>query len=230
MKSHYRYYRFKEERTVMKTLRPSVILAALLVLTLPPVATADHVSAEWEDGTTGGWLPATGAATLAVHASGGYDGGFLESYEDPMVYGIVGALNQGAAYTGDFAAHGYVRFQVAIQFISGDFDVVYFHVRYQDGSHNGWYLPLPADTGSDQWQWFDVHFDPGWSDPQAAAEGWLQESNTPDFTTTMSDVYHTAVKATGTGPLHLGIDAFRLWDATTPTRSASWGAVKALYR
>jgi hypothetical protein len=210
--------------------RSSIVIAALLIVATPLAAEADHVSAEWDEGTTEGWLPATGAAVLGVYASGGYSGGYLESSENPYLYGIVGALNFGPEYAGDFDVHGYVRFQVAVKFQIGSFNVVYFHVRYQSGSHNGWYLPLPADTGDSGWQWFDVDFEPTWSDAQAMAAGWMQETNTPSFAVTMSDVYHTGIKGTGTGVLSLGIDAFRLWDETVSAEEKSWSGIKMLYR
>ena len=211
-------------------MRSAIFIAVLHILAIPLRVVADHVSAEWDEGTTDGWLPATGAAMLVVHASDGYSGGYLESYESPFLYGIVGALNFGPEYAGDFNVHGYVRFQVAVKFQIGSFDQVYFHVRYQSGSHNGWFLPLPADTGSSDWQWFDVDFDPTWSDVQATAAGWVQETNTPSFAVTMSDVYHTGIKGNGTGVLSLGIDAFRLWDETASAEEKSWSGIKMLYR
>jgi len=211
-------------------MRLFIALAALVALTVPLAATADHVSADWDDGNVGGWFPATGAATLAVWPTDGYGGGYLESYEQPFTYGIAGAINYAAAYTGDFNVHGYVRMQVAVSFLAGTFDTVYIHIRYQDSAHNGWYLPLAADLGSGGWQWFDVSFDPHWIDQQALDAGWLQETSSPSFSTTMSDVYHTGIKATGIGALSLGLDSFRLWDGTVPPVEFSWGEIKALYR
>lgn len=206
------------------------LIFALAAIAWPAAAAADHVWSDWDAGTVDGWFPATGAAALAVEPTGGYDGGYLSSTEQPFLYGIVGAINYSAAYTGDFAAHGYVRMQVAVKLLAGSFIEVYFHVRYLDSGHNGWHLPLAVDTGGAEWQFFDIDFDPLWTDPQALAAGWVQETATPTFAETLADAFHTGIKATGTGPLSLGLDHFRLWDDTVASTEMTWSALKALYR
>ena len=65
---------------------------------------------------------------------------------------------------------------------------------------------------------------------EAEAAGWVQEVASPDFATTMTDVYSTGIKATGTGTLSMGIDHFSLQDPSTPTENMTWGAIKTLYR
>jgi len=200
-----------------------------MILTSAP-ARADYVFDGWDDGSLNGWLPATGAADIAVSATNGYSGGFLQSVEQPFTFGIVGAINYGPEYTGDFTAHGYVRMQVATRFLAGSFLSVYFHVRYLDAAHNGWLLPLPADFGDTGWQFFAIDFDPYWSDQEAQAAGWLQEVSTPTFAETMADVYTSGVKATGTGVLSFGMDSFSLGDVSTSTTDMTWGGIKTLYR
>lgn len=202
---------------------------AILII-IAPTARADFVFDGWDAGTVDGWLAATGAATLEVPLTGGFSGGYLNSTETVFTYGIVGAVNYGPDYTGDFNARGLVRIQVAVKFLIGSFESSYFHARYMDSNHNGWHLPLNADFEDPDWQLFFFDFDPAWTDQQAEAEGWVQEAVSADFATTMTDVYSAGIKATGTGTLSMGIDHFSLQDPATPTVNATWGTIKTLYR
>ncbi len=202
---------------------------AILII-IAPAARADFVFDGWDAGTVDGWFPATGEATLEVPLTGGFSGGYLNSTEPVFTFGIVGAINYGPDYTGDFNASGFVRIQVAVKFLVGSFQSSYFQARYMDSSHNGWQLPLNADFEDPDWQLLFFDFDPAWTDLQAEAAGWVQESASPDFATTMADVYSVGIKGTGTGTLSMGIDHFSLQDSSTPSADMAWGAVKALYR
>ncbi len=202
----------------------------VLLMLFSPAARADFVFDGWDAGTVDGWLPATGIATLEAPLTGGFNEGYLNSTEQVFTYGIVGAINYGSDYTGNFNTHGFVRIQVAVKFLTGSFLTSYFHVRYMDSAHNGWALALNADFEDPEWQLLFFDFDPAWTDQQAIAAGWVQEVATPDFATTMADVYSTGIKATGTGSLSMGIDHFSLQDPSTPTTNMTLGAIKALYR
>jgi len=202
---------------------------ALLFL-VSPAARADYVFDGWDAGTVDGWSPATGEATLEAPLTGGFSGGYLNSTEPVFTFGIVGALNYGPEYTGDFHTHGFVRIQVAVKFLIGSFLSSYVQVRYMDSGHNGWQLPLNADFDDPDWQLLFFDFDPAWTDQQAEAAGWVQEVASPDFATTMTDVFSVGIKATGTGTLSMGIDHFSLQDPSTPSVDMTWGAVKTLYR
>lgn len=202
----------------------------VLLMLISPAARADHVFDGWDAGTVDGWLPATGIATLEAPLTGGFSGGYLNSTETVFTFGIVGALNYGTDYTGDFNARGFVRIQVAVKFLIGGFQSSYFHVRYMDSGHNGWQFPLNADFENPDWQLIFCDFDPAWTDQQALAAGWVQETQTPDFATTMTNVYSMGIKASGTGTLSMGIDHFSLQDPSAPTENMTFGGIKALYR
>ena len=202
---------------------------AILII-IAPAARADFVFDGWDAGTVDGWLPATSETTLEVPLTGGFSRGYLNSTELAFTYGIVGAVNYRPDHTGDFIARGFVRIQVAVKFLIGSFQSSYFQVRYMDNSNNGWQLPLNADFGDPDWQLLFFDFDPAWTDQQAEAAGWVQEFASPDFATTMTDVYSAGIKATGTGTLSMGIDHFSLQDLSTPSVGMTWGAVKTLYR
>lgn len=205
-----------------------ILLAACFLL--PRAVQADYVFNGWDGGTVDGWLPATGQAILATPLSGGLNGGYLESYEETFTHGIVGAITYQPTHTGDYTAHGFVRIQVAVKFISSGFLSAYVHMRYLDSTHNGWQLPLNADFENHYWQLNYYDFDPNWTDQQAVAAGWIQESNTPSFAETMAQVYSAGVKATGIGALSVGIDHFSLQDAATASDHMAWGDIKSLYR
>jgi hypothetical protein len=202
---------------------------ALLILLCGSVQ-ADSVFDGWNDGSINGWLPATGIAALEVHPSGGYVNGYLSSTESIFTNGIVGAINYGSDYTGDFNAQGYGRVQVAVKFTSGTFYSAYFHVRYLNSGNNGWQLPLNADYGNTDWQLFVIDFDPAWTDQQAEAAGWVQEAVSPSFASTMAEVYSSGIKAHSMDAASLGLDHFSLQDLAAPTEDTTWAAVKTLYR
>jgi hypothetical protein len=67
------------------------------------------------------------------------------------------------------------------------------------------------------WQRFSVSFNPSWTDAEARAAGWLQDSDispsaieSPSFKETMQSVYSFEVRISGTGFLEAGIDNFAL--------------------
>ncbi len=202
----------------------------VFLLMTSTVAQADFVFNGWNDGALSNWVGATGVAVLEVVPSGGYNGGYLQSTESVPQYGIVGAINYGPEYTGDFVCHGYVRVQVAVKFLAGSFLTSYFHVRYLDASHNGWQIQLGADFDNPDWQMFAFDFDPTWTDVEAEAAGWSRDFASATFVETMANVYSTGVKATGTGSLSMGLDHFSLWDQVTSATTSTWSEIKTLYR
>jgi len=75
--------------------------------------------------------------------------------------------------------------------------------------------PLTS-TYQTNWQTFSVGLNPGWTDTQARAAGWLMDSDvfgvspSASFQTTMSNVYSAEVRISGTGNVNAGIDNFSL--------------------
>lgn len=111
----------------------------------------------------------------------------------------------------------------------GSFEAAVFRVRYMSGSYNGWYYPLTNDFTPNTWQQVSVQFDPTWTDPEAIAAGWIQETNTPSFQETMTNVYTTEIRVLGTGELDVGLDDFLLGEQVVPVESTTWGQVKSLF-
>ena len=78
------------------------------------------------------------------------------------------------------------------------------------------------------WTHFEIPFDPNWSDADAITAGWMQESSSPSFSETMSDVYTTEVRllSSDIDNTELGIDNFTTIgdDAAIPTLN-EWGMI-----
>lgn len=212
------------------TVCKSLILTLMILSFAAVTAHADHVSQEWDEGSTGSWLHVTSAGVVEVSPTGGLTGGYLSTYEPTYTYGIVGAINFQPDYTGDYSLHAFRRLQVAVRLMGGTFLKVYAHLRYLDAMHNGWQCPLNVDFGSSEWQIFNLDFDPDWTDQQALDAGWVQETAAAPFAATMAHVYTVGIKGEGTGTLSLGLDHFALQDAATSEESMTWGDIKSLYR
>ncbi|MDD5719164.1 MAG: hypothetical protein PHQ53_05710 [Candidatus Krumholzibacteria bacterium] len=201
----------------------------VLLAAVGPVL-ADEVYEGWNDGVTGGWEPNTNRTALEVYTDGGVgNSGYLRSYEISGGWDAVGALQPNEPYVGDFVTHGYARMEVALQFFEGSFTEARFRVRYMSGSYNAWYYPLTTDFTPGIWHLTSVDFDPTWSDSEAIAAGWVQESNTPSFQQTMANVYTTEIRVMGTGELAVGLDDFSLGEPVTTIESTTWGQVKSLF-
>jgi hypothetical protein len=205
-------------------------LAVLVLLAAACPVLADEVYEGWNAGDTGGWQPNTNRTALEVYAEGGVDNsGYLRSYETGAGFDTVGALQSNEPYVGNFLTHGYARMQVALQFFEGSFTDARFRLRYMSGGYNGWYYPLTTDFTPGVWHLLSIAFDPTWSDTEAIAAGWVQESNTPSFQETLANVYTTEIRVLGTGELVVGMDDFLLGEMVTPVESTTWGQVKSLF-
>jgi hypothetical protein len=191
--------------------RVGLVFLVTLWLAAAGPAGADQVFEGWDEGHAGGWQPNTSRTAIEVYSEGGVGNtGYLRSYEVQGGFNIVGAVQRNAPYVGDYGAYGYGRMEVAIQFFAGSFEAAVFRVRYLDGSHNGWYRPLTDNFAPGEWHMTGIDFDPSWSDAEATAAGWVQESNSASFQETMANVYTCEVRAWGTGEMDIGLDVFWL--------------------
>ena len=171
----------------------------------------------WDSGPLEGWTVNTTASNVAVLNSGGNPGGYLISWGTDLVIGTldIGAQTTKTVFTGDFSAKGVIGVSVDIKFTSGSFDGAWVRFRYQDSGQNGWLYPLTS-TYQTNWKTFSVDLNPGWTDTQARAAGWLMDSDvfgvspSVSFQLTMSDVYNAEVRISGIGDVNVGIDNFSL--------------------
>ena len=65
---------------------------------------------------------------------------------------------------------------------------------YHDSSFDGWHKDV-ADVFPNSWQSYSAMFDPSWTDAQAAANGWIDETGgAVSWQQLMGDVYHPEVR------------------------------------
>ncbi|WP_041069341.1 hypothetical protein [Thiolapillus brandeum] len=181
------------------------------------VVAATNTSDNWDDGQLHGWLGNTAATVVSVPAAGGNPGGYLLSASAVTgnPYRTIGAMNHEDRYTGDLAAAGVHRVSVDLNLLSGQSTWVRLRMRYRDFSHNGWVYQLDGSMPVSQWRHYEVNFDPNWTDAQAIAAGWVQESTSASFRDTMADVYSMEVRllmpVAAVPNTQLGIDNFYLY-------------------
>jgi hypothetical protein len=174
-----------------------------------PASATTIYSEGWNTpGDAAGWIPNVVGASVSVPAAGGNPGGYLDLTGN-TVFPIVGAVGNFVPINGNYAAAGIDAVAFDINLFSGTFTSEAFRVRYQDDTFNGWFFPVVyAPAGG--WQHFLINFDPTWTDLQAIAAGWVSDgSSTPDFATTMSDVFNPEIRLSGLGDdFHAGLDNF----------------------
>lgn len=161
-------------------------------------------------GTLAGWEANTVKTHVAVVDSGGNPGGYLYTFGDVGDSFDIGAVSKLPEVTGDYRGTKW-RISFDLLFISGSFDHAWLRFRYQDAGHNGWRHSLICGSACapiGKWTHFEVSFDPAWSDSEAMAAGWEQESFSPSWNQTMSNVFSTEIRISSEGFSEAGIDNF----------------------
>ncbi len=161
---------------------------------------------DWNDGNLDGWSVITSRSIVQALTTDGNPGGYLYSIVTATNGYYVGAKNSGPDYSGNLASQGLKKVSADIKLIGGGFYRAYLRFRYKSSSYNGWKYTLAASMATGQWNTYAVEFNPNWTDEEAIAAGWIQESYSPSFAETMSDVYYTEIKIQGWNWLEAGID------------------------
>ncbi|MFQ5581507.1 MAG: PKD domain-containing protein [Mariprofundaceae bacterium] len=184
-----------------------------------PSGFAGSYIGNWDQGGTGGWLPNTAWTTIHVNSQGGNTGGYLHSTStSPAAAGaMVNKASPLGILTGDYAACSSI--DVDLQKISGTISSAWLRFRYRDAGYNGWHKVLTGNLPT-AWTGYSVPFNPNWTDAEAVANGWVQESISASWSATMANVYSVEVRAPGSG--EIGIDNFRL-TCLSPAISISGG-------
>ena len=171
----------------------------------------------------GGWSPNTIETNVGLSPAGGNPGGYLltDNLGDSTSFGVVGSVNQGADYSGDFA-DGLWTISVDLNFIRGEFNDAWLRFRYQNATFNGWHYSLTDTIVNDTWNSYSVTFDTTWTNAEAELNGWVQESLSPDFATLWDDVYGSEVRILGNNQLNMvaGIDNYSA--SVVPVPAAVW--------
>jgi len=163
----------------------------------------------WDNSTLAGWDSSSNLADVSVMPAGGTPQGYVECCS--AISTVVGVQTPSDDWTGNLAAAGITGVTVDLKFQLGNYTDARLRFRYQDSFSNGWTLPLTTDLAANNtWQHCSVSFDPTWTDTQAIAAGWFQETCTPSFAETMADVYTSEVRLTGSDVLIAGVDNFTL--------------------
>jgi len=192
----------------------TIVTTALVLATAALPALADPVFEDWNGTEYGGWQQNTSQTIVELMQFGGVDdSGYLHSSQTQSGFGIVGAANLSAPYTGNYATLGFSRVQCDLKFFAGAVQAVRFRVRYQNSSHGGWHVPLTDDFSAGDWRTCVVTFDPSWSDEDAIAAGWANDGSAPSFQETMSDVYYAEIRVSSSLDTEIGMDNFLLTDA-----------------
>ncbi len=192
-----------------------VIICVIASSLMAATQASAYYTETWDSGSLEGWTVNTTKSNVAVVNSGGNPGGYLYSWGSLAsdTYDI-GAQTYKTIFTGDFSAKGIIGGSVDTKFISGKFDGAWVRFRYQGAGHNGWVYPLTS-TYQTNWQTFSFSLNPGWTDAEAQAAGWLKDDvifggSSPSFQETMSDVYNAEVRISGIEDVEAGIDNFSL--------------------
>jgi hypothetical protein len=202
----------EEEEFVVRHLRLFFLITAFMMLLSHATQGATCYYEGWDGGSLADWTANTTQTVVELRTTGGNPDGYVHTYiENAGGTWDAGAVSRLPEVTGDYIAGKIHRVSFDVQYIAGDFDALWFRVRYMDATFNGWKFPLTNVFPLGTWISYTIDFDPTWSDAEAIAAGWIQESASPSFSTTMSDVYTAEVRISGEGEIEAGIDNFHLY-------------------
>ncbi len=175
-----------------------ILYLYILIVILPVVSFGASPATEtFDNGNLDGWVPNTIHTVVTGEIAGGNPGGFLSSLADSNVFGgVVGADNVFQPWVGDYAAAGINFIAVDLKFFQTIQDP---RVRFRRSiSENGWNFVLtPTGSQSNDWEHFEINFDPTWTDKEATDNGWQQEPSTGSFSEVMSSVIDFEIRADG---------------------------------
>lgn len=204
-----------------KGLAACIVLMLVLVIFSGTASAAAPVYDDWEvAGDVSGWRRNTANTDIMQASPGGNPNGYLYSESTgPFGGGIfyAGAAAEKSELSGNFGFAPMIKisFDLNVFSTSQDVDRVDLRFRYHDAFYNGWRLLLTTSPTRDTWITYYVELDPTWTDADATAAGWIQESGSPSFSDTMADVYYTEIRLQGNAMIYCGIDNFRMnWHPT----------------
>lgn len=185
----------------LKRLLAAPAFLAIFVCAAPAQA-ASAYSQTWSGSSTEGWEGNTTSSVVVFDGGVGNPAGSIASRFDSSVsiFDIGFTSGNVPATSGSFTGSPWqVSFDVQLN--AGKFTDVWLRYRFQDSTFNGWRHSLtgPFDQYN-IWTNYQVSFDPGWSDAQAVANGWVQEAGpVASFAQTMGNAYKTEIRFALTG-------------------------------
>jgi len=170
--------------TLFVTLITSVALAAV------------PYSEDWSGGTdTNGWQQGTTSTTLLRDDTTGnpVSSLVLRRILAAPIFDL-GATSELPAVSGDYTGAPMWMVSFDVLYDQGNFADTWLRFRYQDPTFDGWHKDV-ADVFPNSWESYSVMFDPSWTDGEAMANGWVDETGGGvSWQTLMGDVYHPEVR------------------------------------
>ncbi len=160
-----------------------------------------------EDGFAGSTI-----ATVQIHAAGGGNpDGHVQIRKDLLTGFDTGTQNSvWPEFLGDYAADGVNGGGFDLNVFNTTLDEAHLRMRRNVGE-NGWYYDFgPVAPNANQWESYDVLFDPTWDDATAMGNGWTQEAGAPGFADLMASVGWLEVRVINDGSSIVGVDNVRI--------------------
>ncbi len=152
-------------------------------------------SEDWSAGGTNGWQQGTTSTTLLRDDGEGNPAAslVLRRILDAPIFDL-SATTELPAVSGDYTGAAAWMVSFDVRYDTGGFSDTWLRLRYHDATFEGWHKDV-ADVFPNSWQSYSVMFDPSWTDVEAAANGWVDETaGAISWQTLMGDVYHPEVR------------------------------------
>lgn len=200
--------------------------ACTVVVAAQPAAAAMNYMEDWSAGDTNGWMQSTTSTTVLRDDTFGNPAGSLVARRvlaQPLF--DIGFTSGLAAISGDYTGAPQWETKFDVFYDSGNFVDTWLRFRFQDASFDGWHLSV-EDTFPQAWQSYLVVIDPTWTDAEAAANGWVDETaGAISWQQLMSDVFQPEVRLVlGDDQSAIGhLDNFMLRRIPAPSTLALFG-------
>ncbi len=171
------------------------VLVIIIALVARSAVAATAYSEDWTAGDTNGWIQSTASSVLVRDAGFGNPAGSLAVRRDltPPIFDI-GATTNLPQVSGDYTGAPSWTFSFDVFYGAGNYVDTWLRFRYQDGTFNGWHLDV-ENVFPNSWQSYSVTFDSTWSDAEAAANGWVDETGgAVSWALLMTNVFHPEIR------------------------------------
>lgn len=197
----------------------SILALAVFGVSFPSVTCGDFAYFEgWDEGNTNGWGGNTIFSNVERDEFVGNPAASLFLQRDlDNLFTDFGTTTQLPDVTGNFSAVDELSFSFDALYGVGDFRETLLRFRFQDSSFNGWYLAVD-ETFESGWQEYSVTLDTNWTDAEAMANGWVNETQgVVSWQQLMTDVFTTEIRIGAfMGEAEVHIDNVRLRSVPEP--------------